>query len=96
MCVCHWTYASDPDEGYHTFEHRLSQKRFVMKKKTKKLESVILPASTSSSESSFEAGGLVDNVSVVIFLLSRCLPLTCKIGHGNTFLKKKDSIIRYF
>ena len=60
-----------------------------MKKKTKKVESVILPASTSSSESSFEAGGLVDNVSVVIFLLSRCLPLTCRIGHGKDVSEKK-------
>ena len=70
----HGTFPGDPDEGYHTFEHRLSQKLFVKKKKTKKVESVTLPASTSSSESSFEAGGLVDNVSVVIFFAVSVCP----------------------
>ena len=59
------------------------------KKKDKKVESVTLPASSSSSESSCEAGGLVDNVSVVILLLSLCLPLTCKIGHGKDVSEKK-------
>ena len=95
MCACHGTSPSDPNEG-STFEHRLSQKRFVKKKKTKKVELVTLPASTSSSESSCEAGGLVDNVSVVILLLSLCLPLTCKIGHGKDVSEKNDLIIRNF